>query len=593
MTEFLGSGSYASHAPKWNSILTRIRNAEMPPKGAPAPSLEDVEAFVARTQHNLKTAACADGIVPGPYPTRRLNRSEYSATVRDLLNIHLDVGADLPNDGAGGEGFDNAAETLFLSPIHAEKYLAAAKLAISTALGDDRTRTRLLVSAPGPGISDEVAARRVLEEFLPRAFRRAVAADEITPYLDLFRLARAQSRTFEDAIARPLIAVLLSGDFLFRREPANLSGSQRLVDHYSMASRLSYFLWGTMPDGLLLDLAEQGKLQHADVLQWQVERMLRSPKSHDFAKRFVEQWLSTRDLGRSVRPDSGLFPEYEDQEIQSDIRYQPIMFFQELLVKDLSLLNLIDSRFTFVTRKLMRHYSLPGNLARPDTAGMPQRFELPDGSDRGGLLGMAAILAVSSHPHRTSPVLRGKWLLESILGTPPPPPPPDVPELKQEPGKETATLRELLSEHRRNPACAGCHNRIDPLGFALENYDVLGRWRTTDAGKPIDAEGELLDGTRFNGPIELKRVLMDRKDLFIRHLTTKMLGYALGRGLTLQDSCTVDAIVEQLERNDYSAQTLIREIVFSVPFRYQAASASATTRDGLQDIVRREGLSAK
>jgi hypothetical protein len=574
VTDLFEAGSYGVLAPKWNAVVNRVRNFEMPPRGAPQPGLEEMTAFVARTQESLKSAACSGGLVPGPYPARRLNRNEYSATIRDLLYIHLDVGADLPADGAGGEGFDNAAETLFISPIHAEKYLTAAKLAVSTALGDDRTRARLLVALPGAGQTEDAAAAKILDAFLPRAFRRPVTREEAAFFADTFRRTRRTARTFEEAIARTVVAVLISGDFLFRREAVNQERQMRPVDAYSLANRLSYFLWGSMPDGLLFDLAEDGLLFRDDVLRWQVERMLRSPKSHDFYTRLVEQWLGTRELSRTKRPDAKLFPEYADQEIQSDIRYQPIVFFQELATKDLSLLNLIDSPFTFVTRKLHRHYGLAGKLARPDTSGMPQRFELPPGSDRGGLLGMAAVLMVSSHPHRTSPVLRGKWLLESILGTPPPPPPPNVPELKQEAGEAPATIRELLAKHRESQACASCHDRIDPLGFALENYDVLGRWRDTEAGRPVDAQGELPDGTRFEGPAGLKTALLERKDIFVRHVATKMLGYALGRGLTLQDSCVVDDIVKKVESERYSTQTLIREIVFSVPFRYQESAVT-------------------
>jgi hypothetical protein len=282
-------------------------------------------------------------------------------------------------------------------------------------------------------------------------------------------------------------------------------------------------------------------------------------------------------LGQAFEPDPKLFPEWKDSELQGDIENQPLLFFREILSHDLSLLDLLDSKWTIATRKLQRVlYKTAIKPARPDNQEQPQRIELPEGSNCGGLLGMSAVLMISSHPHRTSPVLRGKWLLEAILGTPPPPPPPNVPKLEEEKaGEEPATLRERLSQHRQNPACATCHSRIDPLGFALENYDVMGRWRTTDAGKPIDAKGELPDGTTFDGPDQLKAVLMAKKDLFIRNLVSKVLGYALGRGLTLQDSCTVDSIVAEVERNNYRAQSLINAVVLSVPFRYQAASASA------------------
>jgi hypothetical protein len=222
---------------------------------------------------------------------------------------------------------------------------------------------------------------------------------------------------------------------------------------------------------------------------------------------------------------------------------------------------------------------------RPDHQQQPQRIELPEGSNRGGLLGMAAVLAISSHPQRTSPVLRGKWLLDSILGTPPPPPPPNVPALEEGPAATAHTLRERLSQHRANPACASCHNRIDPLGFALENYDVIGRWRTEEAGKPIDAKGELPDGTTFEGPDQLKAVLLEKKGLFIRNLTNKVLGYALGRGLTLQDSCTVDSIIAEVEHSDYSAQALVDAVVMSTPFRFQMGTGTPTSLSKLKQTA--------
>jgi hypothetical protein len=303
--------------------------------------------------------------------------------------------------------------------------------------------------------------------------------------------------------------------------------------------------------------------------------MLRNQKSVDFAQSFVDQWLHIRDLGQAFQPDPKLFPEWKDSELQGDIKNQPVLFFREILVNDLSILDLLDSNWTIATRKLQKVlYRTDIKPARPNNQEQPQRIELPEGSHRGGLLGMSAVLAISSHPHRTSPVLRGKWLLETILGTPPPPPPANVPKLDENTsGEVPATLREKLAQHRANPACANCHSRIDPLGFALENFDVLGRWRTEDAGKPIDAKGELPDGTVFEGPDQLKAALMRKKDLFVRNFVNKVLGYALGRGLTLQDSCTVDSIVAEVERNNYRAQALVNAVVMSVPFRYQAAPA--------------------
>jgi mono/diheme cytochrome c family protein len=577
--------SFRDKPDAWNSFLMRVRSGEMPPKAAPAPTMDAREAAVSWVQESLKAEACSAGISPGRAPIRRLSRAQYAASIRDLLNLHVDVAGGLPADGAGGEGFDNAAETLFLSPIHAEKYLDAAKLALTYAAKDPRSRAKFLIAKPEPGVTPQAAARTILNDFLPRAFRRPVAESDLAFYLDLFQSAQKRRESFEDSVLYSLRGVLVSPEFLFRSEAPNTSSQMKPLDDYALASRLSYFLWGSMPDGLLFALAEEGKLHDPEILKGQVARMLRNQKSFDFVESFVEQWLRTRDLGQSFRPDAELFPMWNDAELQGDIRYQPVLFFREILANNLSLLNLVDSKFTIATRKLQKLYGLNVKPPRPDHQQQPQRIELPEGSNRGGLLGMAAVLAISSHPQRTSPVLRGKWLLDSILGTPPPPPPPNVPALEEGPAATAHTLRERLSQHRANPACASCHSRIDPLGFALENYDVIGRWRTEEAGKPIDAKGELPDGTTFEGPDQLKAVLLEKKGLFIRNLTNKILGYALGRGLTLQDSCTVDSIIAEVEHSDYSAQALIDAVVMSAPFRFQMGTGTPTSLSKLKQTA--------
>lgn len=555
---------------KWSRMLTRVRDNEMPPKGAPAPPLEKREAFVEYVEGTMKTAACADGISPRPALLRRLNRAEYSSTVRDLLNIHINAGRGLPADGAGGEGFDNAAETLFLSPMHAEKYLAAAREALEYGSKDPRSRARFLIAEPGDKFTAEQAGRKVLEAFLPRAFRRPAQPEEIEKYNTLFLNAYKRNKSYEPSILHALQGVLISPQFLFRLEDQNAGAGPRPLDDYALATRLSYFLWGTMPDEELFKLAAEGKLQDDTVLTAQTVRMLKDARTREFAEQFVEQWLNTRELGRDIKPDAKLFPAYYDQEIQSAIRYEPILFFQELLTANLSLLNLIDSKFTIMSNKLARHYGIkPEKPLRQQ----PVVVDLPEGSHRGGVLGMAAVLAVSSYPNRTSPVLRGKWILDAMLGTPAPPPPAGVPPLEDKVGTAPQTLRERLERHRLNPACGVCHNRIDPLGFGLENYDVLGLWRTEDGGKAIDSKGVLPDGTTFDGPSEMKKILMEKKDLLVRNLTVKLLGYSLGRGLTLEDHCSVDRIVDTVKKENYSAHSLILEIVRSVPFRYQPGTS--------------------
>ncbi len=566
------SAGTQGQADRWTRIAARVRNSEMPPLGSRAPSLTERENFLKLVSDALHTEACGAGVTPGIAPLRRLNRNEYTATVRELLNIHMDAGHDLPADGAGGEGFDNAAETLFLSPVHAEKYMDAAKRALEFAVRDSRARSRIGIIAPGPGVSSVQAARQLLQGFLPRAFRRPVTGPEAEPYLALFRAAQLQKKNYEDSVVYMLRGVLMSPQFLFLAEMPNPGPEKRLLNDYALASRLSYFLWGSMPDEMLFDLAEMGKLQQPEVLEEEVGRMLRSPKSMGFINSFVSQWLGIRELGHEFVPDAKLFPNYaSDVELQADIGFQPAVFFHALLSNNESILDLLDSNWTITTKKLSTLYKLDLKM-RAENQEQPHRVALPPGSHRGGLLGMSAVLAVSSYPYRTSPVLRGKWVLDSLLGTPPLPPPPNVPSLDTHGTGTPQTIRERLAQHRADPACAGCHSRIDPLGFALENYDALGQWRTEEAGKAIDNTGELPDGTKFAGADEFRTVLMNKKDLFVRNLTNRMLGYALGRGLTRQDSCTVDAIVNELAANGYKSQTLVQAIVMSQPFRYQAGS---------------------
>jgi hypothetical protein len=597
LTRYKTADSVTTEPQVWSRVYQRVRDGSMPPKGMPAPAADQREQLSGWIENTLRVSMCSAGPTPGPAPIRRLNRSQYSTTIRHLFNVPFDAGRGLPDDGAGGEGFDNAAETLILSPLLAEKYLEAGKEALNIALKNPDARQAVIVVRPGAELTPEQAARKILAGFLPRAFRRPARAGEVESYVGLFREGQKRGESFDGAIMLALQGVMISPQFLFRVEEPNPDSKPRLLGDYELASRLSYFLWNSMPDRELFALAAQGKLNDPEVLKKQIQRMLESDvrglddnvkitrenKLDAMAQQFVEQWLETRELGRDIKPDATLFPRYYETELQSAIRYEPIIFFKELLIQNLSLLNLIDSKFAMLNKPLQSLYALnvKTQVRTSEVGSQLSHVMLPENSHRGGVLGMAAVLAVSSYPNRTSPVLRGKWVLEALLGTPPPAPPASVPALEEaHAGVAGKTMRERLEQHRRDAACAGCHSRIDPLGFGLENYDVLGRWRTEDSGAPVDAKGELTDGTKFDGPEELKAMLLSRKDVFIRNLTVKMLGYALGRGLRLEDSCTVDQIVARLKDNDYKAQTLVEEIVLSVPFRYQAGVSPAVSSLG-------------
>ena len=567
--------SFRTHPESWQRLAARVSDHEMPPKGAPQPPLAMRLEFVDWVNRAWRGQACAAGLDPVAAPARRLNRDEYSATVRDLFDIQLDVSELFPVDGAGGEGFDNAAETLFISPLLAEKYVEAANIVADAASKEFQSRTKVFVAFPSAEVPETSAARAIIAAFLPRAFRRPVARGEIDSYLRLFRTARRRGLDFEPAVFFTLRGALISPSFLFhvRAEDGNAASRQ-----YALASRLSYFLWGSMPDELLFDLAAAGRMGDPAVLDRLVPRMLRDDRALEFSTRFTEQWLRTRGLEAGHAPDAELFPEYAgDAELRGDIQLQPVYFFREVMRENRSLLDFLDSNGTVLTRPLIEHLDLP--LEKKQDGKNPNWMPLPEDVDRGGLLSMPAVAALTSHPHRTSPVLRGVWILDAILGTPPPPPPPDVPDLDEDAGGGALkSVREMLVAHSRDAACASCHERIDPLGFALENYDPLGRWREEQGGSPLDASGQLPDGTRFEGPQELKQALLERKKLFLRNLSKRMLGYALGRGLAASDTCEVETIVDSVERNDFRSWELVRAVVRSAPF-LEGGPESAETGD--------------
>ena len=492
LSRFDSMDKILSEALLWDDILIRLSQGDMPPKEADLPTLNERSEFLNWVESSLQKAACQSGPHAGPAVLRRLNRAEYSASVRDLLDIHFDAGEALPSDGSGGEGFDNASETLFISPIHAEKYMDAARVAVEYAFADPRSLRRFLVAEPDEKTSPEVAARRVIEDFLPRAFRRSIPESEILEYLALFNAAYKADPSFMVAIRLTLQAVLISPKFLFIAEEPNFDSKPHKVTDHELASRLSYFLWGSLPDDELLKAADEGNLSDSRILQEQFKRMLGSQNSRkvrNFSQNFVEQWLGTRALGREFKPDKSI--RGYDSELEGGMKYEPVFFFHEILTENRSLLDLLKADYTYVNRRLARHYRIKGEFRE-----QPKRVQLTDENRRGGLLSMAAVLAVSSYPHRTSPVLRGKWILETILGDPPPPPPPNVPELEESASSVSSeSLRQRLELHRQNVACAQCHDRIDPLGFGLENYGVLGRWRDKYEGHTVDARGTLPDGT--------------------------------------------------------------------------------------------------
>ncbi|MFN0101115.1 MAG: DUF1592 domain-containing protein [Bryobacteraceae bacterium] len=425
-------------------------------------------------------------------------------------------------------------------------------------------------------VDGRMAARRLFARLLPRAYRGPVDASEVDRLLGLYDRGARRGEPFVENVKLALKAVLVSPRFLFKAETNDPRPGIRPVGQYEMASRLSYFLWSTMPDEELLRLAGEGRLQDQAVLAAQVERMIDDPRSRVLANGFMGQWLGTQEIGGRAVPLLTELQHFYTPEGAADLREQPELLFHHILTSNKSLLDLLTANYTFLTERLVKYYELEGKVKLPPGPGF-HLVQWPD-DRRAGVLGFASVLAMTSHYKQASPVLRGAWVLETLLGTPVPPPPADVPPLEAAKGEaKTMTVRAMLAKHRENVSCAACHNLMDPIGLGLENFDWMGRWRDTETdGTPVDASGSLPSGEKFNGPVELRAVLMNRKEEFARQITTKLLGYALGRGLQDGDQCTVQKLMDSMEKNGYQSRTLIRDIVMSTPFRNTQADAAVS-----------------
>jgi hypothetical protein len=425
---------------------------------------------------------------------------------------------------------------------------------------------RIYVCGHAPGKHNDSCARVILASFIGRAFRRPAATSEIEEYLRYVALARRQGDSLEEGIATALEAVLVSPKFLYRIErdqPAPAGRTAAPVSEYELASRLSYFLWSSAPDAELLRAAAQHKLRQPAVLNAQVTRMLRDAKSSALVENFFGQWLQFKNID-VVRPSLERFPMFDDG-LRQAMRRETELFLENMIRNSGSILDMLNADYTFVNERLARFYGIP------DVAGSEFRRVNVSATERGGgILSHASVLTVSSYSTRTSPVLRGKWILENLLNAPPPPPPPGVPPLEET--KATGgTLRQQMEEHRKNPVCASCHSRMDPLGFGLENFNAIGAWRTEDGQFPVDASGVLPDGRRFETPAQLKALLLEDRNVFVSCLTEKLLTYALGRGLERFDKPTLAGIVRKLPPQEYKFSQLVLDIVSSMPFQMRGA----------------------
>ncbi|MBS1854200.1 MAG: DUF1592 domain-containing protein [Acidobacteria bacterium] len=714
---FTRADSLTKNREGWDIILTRLRAREMPPAGVPRPAALDgaiqfLTAEFDKADRNIKPD-------PGRVTARRLNRTEYTNTIRDLLGVEFRAEKSFPTDDLG-DGFDNIADVLTISPVLMEKYLAAAQqiaaravaadplpkpLQIEFAAKDKRIRridfstieadgridfdgeytvrfglpgergegakpvklgfwmdgrlleTRQVETKPSGLVYFEPYSEEEMRLFLPEgehvfragfidddfvrgiapadaynrkknkfldsikfigpyapkdpppsrakificdpaggtacvdrilanlarhAWRRPVTKADVASLARFVTLARTNGQNTEQGIGLALEAMLVSPHFLFRIEhdpnPAD-AGRAHPVSDVELASRLSYFLWSSMPDDALLGLAEAGKLHEPAVLDAQVKRMMADPKSAALADNFAGQWLELRSLN-AVKPDPQRFPRW-NSELRDDMRQETRLFFDYILRQNRPMGEFLDARYTFLNERLAKYYGIEG-VQGPEF----RKVDLTT-DERGGILSQASVLTVSSYPTRTSVVIRGKFILDNILGSPPPPPPPDVPQLDEASVGATASLRQQMEKHRADAMCASCHSKMDPLGFGLENYDAIGRWRTHDGKFPVDATGVLPNGKAFSTPAEMRAALRSQLPEFARCVTEKMMTYALGRGVGPNDRRTVDGITRRLEAQGYPFQTLIYEIVHSLPFQSRRGEAGSQTATKPKEIALR------
>lgn len=699
---FLDPASVTKSREGWERILAKLRAGEMPPKGLPRPTAEQMSALMNYVQGEFDRADKLVKPDPGRVTVRRLNRAEYANTVRDLLGVHFVAQEEFPADDSG-YGFDNIGDVLTVSPTLMEKYLFAAEHIASRAVGADplpkpgvfSEKNRMLRSGPsiaqctdhveydaeyifrallagqrgdtdkpvtvvlsvdgnpiktatvevkisdvnrqggatqrntvegrvylteGPHtfrmaiVNDEavkdipkeawfnpkrnifaenleiagplplnsgshgsaetarrkkflvcdpatgaVCVEKIMSGLAHRAYRRPVTQAEIADLVAVSNRARAAGYTPGQSLQFAIEAMLASPQFLFRIEHDPKPGAIERISDVELASRLSYFLWSSMPDEDLLRLGETGQLHIAAVLDAQVKRMIADPKAVALAENFAGQWLEIRSLD-AVKPDKTKFPEW-GPELKEAMRTETRMFFEAVMRDNRSVSDFLDAKYTFLNETLARHYGIDG-VNGPEF----RRVELTT-DQRSGVLTQASVLTVSSYPSRTSPVLRGKYMLENILGAPPPPPPADVPALDEAVVGTSKSLRQTMEQHRSNAVCASCHSRMDVLGFGLENYNAIGQWRTQDGKFPVDAGGTFPNGKSFSTPAEMKTLLRGNLPEFGQCLTEKMLTYALGRGLEKYDRLAVQQIVRKTAADDFRFQTLISGIIHSVPFQ--------------------------
>ncbi|TWU57120.1 hypothetical protein Poly59_00250 [Rubripirellula reticaptiva] len=561
-TPALDTPGHAAFSEKWKKAAARVKTHDMPPDGLEQPTDEERQMFM-KWLDKVKYLSPKD---PGTFVIRRLTKTEYSNTLRDLFGVDPKIAAGLP-DEVSGEGYLNS-----LSPLQLEQYLSIADEVLDQVLAPDDSpptqfQQRHFGEAPASKNDSRREARKVAQSLAKRAYRRPPSDGELKVLLDVFDLGQQNELSYPAALRLMLKAMLVSPQFLFITPAEEFESEAEIVplDNYQLASRLSYLLWATMPDDELMTLAGSGKLHEPTILKMQVKRMLEDPRSRALFDGFGAQWLRVGDLD-SKTFDPAKFPEMTGK-MRAAMYDEVRLFFESIVRENQGVARFIDSDYTFLNESLASIYGLGKTVA-----GAEMRKVKLTNKNRGGILGMPGVLASTSFPNRTSPVIRGVWVLEQLLGEHVPSAPPNVPALEKQDQQSVAnlTLRERTELHRTDPVCANCHQLLDPIGFGLENFDAIGRWRDQDEnGQPIDASGELPDGSRFSSPQELKVMIAGRLDDFSRNLVEKLLAYALCRRLEGYDEIVLDDLMRELAQDGYRMQTVVTAIVTSYPFTHR------------------------
>ena len=550
----------AAYSRRWKMGLATVNAHDMPPEDADKQPTDAERQMFMDWVTQLKFLSPKD---PGAFVIRRLTKAEYGNTLHDLLGVNADIVQELPDD-VPGEGYLNT-----LSSLQMEQYLGIANEVLNRVLApQDEPPTaveqRLLGAAPAAGADVKATARNVARTLARSAYRRPASEAELDVLMQVFDLATRNKLAYNAALRLMLKAVLVSPQFLYITPAVEAEAGRTIVplDDYQLASRLSYLLWASMPDAELSALADQGKLHEPAVLQAQVRRLLNNPRSRALFDGFGAQWLGLSDLADKTF-DTTKFPQMTPA-LRTAMYDEARLFFDSIVRENRSVVSFVQSDYTFLNATLAAIYGLEQSVTGPQM----RKVKLAD-ANRGGILGMPGILATTSFPNRTSPVKRGVWVLEQVLGEHVPPAPPNVPALDKQDKKKIAnlTLRQRTELHRTNVVCANCHKILDPIGFGLENFDAIGRWRDQDdTGGAIDAAGELPGGKHFAAPKELKGIIAARSQDLARNLTEKLLAYALCRQLEGYDEIVVDHLMADLAKDGYRMQSLIAAVVTSYPF---------------------------